>query len=113
MKYAVEMSSGATTYIPSFVRTGSGIQKIVGGRGGGGVVHIQIYRKQGDLISLLLFFQDKENGLKMNLKETECEGMDYIQLAQDRVHQLALVNRELHLQASYKAQTFLIIRNYC
>jgi hypothetical protein len=33
MKYAVEMDSGAMiySYIPSFIKTGSGIQKLVGG----------------------------------------------------------------------------------
>jgi hypothetical protein len=30
-KYAVEMGSGAMIYIPSFVQTGSGIQKLTGG----------------------------------------------------------------------------------
>jgi hypothetical protein len=31
MKYAVEMSPGATMYIPVFVKMGSGIQKLIGG----------------------------------------------------------------------------------
>jgi hypothetical protein len=31
MKYAVEMGSGAMTYIPSFIKIGSGIQKYIGG----------------------------------------------------------------------------------
>jgi hypothetical protein len=31
MKYAVEMGSGAMTYTPSFIETGSGIQKFMGG----------------------------------------------------------------------------------
>jgi hypothetical protein len=31
MKYAAEMGSGAMTYIPSFIKTGSGIQKLMGG----------------------------------------------------------------------------------
>jgi hypothetical protein len=30
MKYAVEMGSGAMIYIPSFIKTGSGIQKLMG-----------------------------------------------------------------------------------
>jgi hypothetical protein len=30
MKYAVEMSSGAMMYIPSFIKTGLGIQKLIG-----------------------------------------------------------------------------------
>jgi hypothetical protein len=33
MKYAVEMGSGAMTYIPSFIKIGSGIQKLMGGGG--------------------------------------------------------------------------------
>jgi hypothetical protein len=28
MKYAVEMSSGALTYIPNFIKIGSGIRKL-------------------------------------------------------------------------------------
>jgi hypothetical protein len=32
MEYAVEMGSGAVIYIPSFIKTGSGIQKLMGGR---------------------------------------------------------------------------------
>jgi predicted ABC-type transport system involved in lysophospholipase L1 biosynthesis ATPase subunit len=39
------------------IKIGSGIQKLIGG----------IHRQQGDLISLLLFFQNKESGLKMML----------------------------------------------
>jgi hypothetical protein len=31
MKYAVEMGSGAMIYIPSFIKSGSGIQKLIGG----------------------------------------------------------------------------------
>jgi hypothetical protein len=31
MKYAVEMGSGATIYIPSFINIGSGIQTLTGG----------------------------------------------------------------------------------
>jgi hypothetical protein len=31
MKYAVEIGSGAMIYIPSFIKTGSGIQKLMGG----------------------------------------------------------------------------------
>jgi hypothetical protein len=33
MKYAVEMGSGAMTYITSFIKIGSGIQKFMGGGG--------------------------------------------------------------------------------
>jgi hypothetical protein len=31
VKYAVEVDSGAMTYIPGFIKTGSGIQKFIGG----------------------------------------------------------------------------------
>jgi hypothetical protein len=34
MKYVVEMGSGAMIYIPSLIKTGSGIQKLMGGGGG-------------------------------------------------------------------------------
>jgi hypothetical protein len=45
MKYAVEMGSGAMIYIPNFIKIGSAIQKLMGGR-----------TQHGDLINLLLFF---------------------------------------------------------
>jgi hypothetical protein len=31
MKYAVEMGSGAMTYVPSFIKIGSGIRMLIGG----------------------------------------------------------------------------------
>jgi hypothetical protein len=31
MKYAVEMGSGVMIYIPNFIKTGSGIQKLIRG----------------------------------------------------------------------------------
>jgi hypothetical protein len=31
MKYAVEMGPGAVIYIPSFIKTGSAIQMLIGG----------------------------------------------------------------------------------
>jgi hypothetical protein len=52
MKYAVEMGSGAMIYIPSFIKIGSGFQKLI-------VRDSQTDREQGDLISLLLFFFSK------------------------------------------------------
>jgi hypothetical protein len=30
MKYAAQMGSGAVIYIPSFIKIGSGIQKLIG-----------------------------------------------------------------------------------
>jgi hypothetical protein len=56
MKYAVKMVSWDIIYIPSFVKIGSGIQKLERG------IH---YRQQGDLISLHLFFQNKEINLQI------------------------------------------------
>jgi hypothetical protein len=51
MKYAVEMGSGTMIYIPSSIKIGSGIQKLMGrGR------DTQRHRQHGDLISLLSFF---------------------------------------------------------
>jgi hypothetical protein len=55
MKYAIEMGSGAMIYIPSFIKTGSGIQKLIRGWGGA---------QDGDRISLLLFCQNKESRLR-------------------------------------------------
>jgi hypothetical protein len=53
MKY-VEMGSGGMIYIPSFIKIGLGIQKLIGG------INIQTHRQQDDLISVLLFiFQRK------------------------------------------------------
>jgi hypothetical protein len=31
MKYAVEMGSGAMIYVPSVIKIGSGVQKLIGG----------------------------------------------------------------------------------
>jgi hypothetical protein len=52
------MGSGAMIYIATFRKIGSGIQKLIGG------IYVQTHRQQGDLISLLLFFQYKESRLK-------------------------------------------------
>jgi hypothetical protein len=60
MNYAVEMGSGAMIYTPSFM-IGSAIQKLMGG------IHIQTHRWQGDLVSLLLCFQNKESRLKITM----------------------------------------------
>jgi hypothetical protein len=53
MKYAVVVGSFAMIYIPSFIKIGSGIQKLIRGDS-------QRLRRHGDLISLLLYFQNKE-----------------------------------------------------
>jgi hypothetical protein len=61
MEYVVEMGSGATIYIPSSIKIGSGIQKLIWG----------IHRQCGDRISLFLFFQNKKRRLKISVLETE------------------------------------------
>jgi hypothetical protein len=55
MKYAIEVGSGVMIYIPSFIKIGPAIQKLIGGA----------HRQYGDRISLLLFFQNKESRLKI------------------------------------------------
>jgi hypothetical protein len=55
MKYAVDMGSGAMIYTPSYIQIGSGIQKLIGG----------IHRQHGDRISLISFFPNKKNRLKI------------------------------------------------
>jgi hypothetical protein len=60
MKYAVETGSGAMVYIPSFIKICSGIQNLIGAG---------IHRQHGDLISLLLFFQNEENRLEIKSKD--------------------------------------------
>jgi hypothetical protein len=54
-----EMDSGAVIYIPSFIRIGSGIRKLVRG----------IHRQQDGPINLLSFFQNKESSLKCYFRE--------------------------------------------
>jgi hypothetical protein len=54
MNYAVKMGSEAMIYIPSFIKTDSGIQKLIG------VILIQTHRQNGDLISLLSFFEKRK-----------------------------------------------------
>jgi hypothetical protein len=54
MKYATAMGSGVMTYIPSVITFGLGIHKLMG----------WVHRQHGVSKSLLLSFQNKENGLK-------------------------------------------------
>jgi hypothetical protein len=55
MRYAVEIDSGVTIHIPSFVKIGcpSYVDKV-----------IHRHRQHGYLISLFLFFRNKKNKLK-------------------------------------------------
>jgi hypothetical protein len=52
------MGSGAVIYIPSLIKIGSGIQKLMGGGG----IHRHTDRQQRDLISLLYFFKIRKVG---------------------------------------------------
>jgi hypothetical protein len=61
MKYAVEMGSGAMTYITISTKIGSGTEKLIGGC---------TDRQHGDLISLLLFLQNKKSRLKIRTNPT-------------------------------------------
>jgi hypothetical protein len=67
MNCAIEMGSGAMMYIPSFIKTGSDIQKLIRR-------DTQTHRQHGDLISLLSVFKKEEsileNAVKIDLRET-------------------------------------------
>jgi hypothetical protein len=62
MNYAVEIVSRAIIYIPSFITIGSTIQKLIRGYT---YRHTHIQRQQGGLISLLVFFPNKESRLDL------------------------------------------------
>jgi hypothetical protein len=57
MKYSTEMSLVAIIHKPSFIKTGSGIPKLIGG----------IHTQHGDRISLLSCSQNKKSRLKREL----------------------------------------------
>jgi hypothetical protein len=61
MKYAVEMGSGTVIYIPSFIKIGAGIQKLMGEG------NSRTQRQYGELINVFAFFQNKESRQKMGL----------------------------------------------
>jgi hypothetical protein len=63
MKYATEMRSSAMIYILSFTKIGSGIQKLVEGVHGHG--DTPAHRQHAHLLSLLLYFQNKDSMLIM------------------------------------------------
>jgi hypothetical protein len=58
MKYAVETGSGAMICIPGIMKTGSGIQKYLGG-------DKQTRRQHGYLISLLFCLRDSKFNAKL------------------------------------------------
>jgi hypothetical protein len=51
------MGSGAMIYVRSFIKIGSGIQKLIWEG-----VHRHSHRQQGDIISLLYFFKIRKVG---------------------------------------------------
>jgi hypothetical protein len=59
MKHAVEMGSCAMIYIPNFIKTSAGNQRLVRG-----VTDQQTHRQHGYSISQLSFFQKKQITLK-------------------------------------------------
>jgi hypothetical protein len=50
------MGFGAMIYVPSFIKIGSSIQKLIG--------EIQTHIQYDDLISLLLYYENNKSGLK-------------------------------------------------
>jgi hypothetical protein len=58
-EHAAEMGSGAIICIPCFIKIYSRVQKL---SRGGGQIHIQTQRQQGDFISLVLFFKIRNVG---------------------------------------------------
>jgi hypothetical protein len=54
------MGSGAMIHIPNFIKMGSAILKLIGGKG-----DTKRHRQHSDRTSLLLFFQNKKNSLKI------------------------------------------------
>jgi hypothetical protein len=59
MKYAVEMGLGAMICISSFIKNVSGIQKLLGGGGGGTHTESMVIAKAQNLL-----YQNKESRLK-------------------------------------------------
>jgi hypothetical protein len=57
VKHAVELGSGAMAYVPSLLKIGSGIQKLLKG-------DTETHMQHGDCVSLLLLLQNKGNRLK-------------------------------------------------
>jgi hypothetical protein len=80
MKYGVETGSGAMVYIPSFIKIGSAIQKLIGG-------NTQTHRQHDSRINLLLLFQNKEGRIQIILYLSGCKIkeslLDYLTKTED------------------------------
>jgi len=50
-----------------------------------------------------------EDNISMDLRETECEGVDWTQLTKDKVHCLAFMNMVTNLRVSKMAGNCLTI----
>jgi hypothetical protein len=94
------MGSGAVIYVPSFIKIGSGIQKLMSG-------DTQTHTQQRDLISLHLLFQNKESMLKMGRDETEWDSLGLIRLGVVKIGG-ALVNTVMNIRVLYDAGHFSI-----
>jgi hypothetical protein len=70
MKYAAEMGSGPMTYIPSFIKNVSSIQKLMKGD--------TQTQTAGERISLILFLQNKKS--KLNIGAKTLHILSYIRL---------------------------------
>jgi hypothetical protein len=53
-------------YVPSVIKFGSGIQKLIGG------IHTDTHRQQRDLISLLYFFRIRKVDYKSDDRDMQC-----------------------------------------
>jgi hypothetical protein len=72
-KYAVQMGSGVVIYVPSFIKIGSAIQKLMGG--------------DKHKLSFIFFFQNKESGLKTQRKRHRSKHViKFVVLAHNSIH---------------------------
>jgi hypothetical protein len=97
--YAVEMGSGALIQIPSFIKTDSGIEKL-------NVGDTQAHKHDGDPLSLLLFFQNKESRLKkFKICGKSVHGIEYFSshYARDTLNILA----EIHVDPCARCPLFI------
>jgi hypothetical protein len=60
MKYTFGMGSNAIVYIPRFIKTSLGMQKLLRGR------YTETNREKAGLMIPTLFFQNRESGLNMS-----------------------------------------------